>query len=83
VPIVALAFHEHLALEKIERYFASGQAASGEARAISCPKCSLSFGVVLVNHNDKKNEKYLIDLRTLVAEDCINGLHKDEYVLTS
>jgi hypothetical protein len=46
--IVALAFHEQIAMEKLNQYFAAHEAA-GESRAINCPKCSLGFALVLVN----------------------------------
>jgi hypothetical protein len=80
MPIVALAFHEHMATEKLNRYFATN-AAGGESRGISCPDCSLAFAVVLVNREDTRNEKHILDLRTLIKEDCIGGLHRDEYTL--
>jgi hypothetical protein len=83
MPIVALAFHEHLALEKLNRYFESAEAASGESRPTTCSKCSLEFAIVFVNRADKKNADYLKELRTLIENDCINGLHRDEYALSS
>jgi hypothetical protein len=82
MPIVALAFHEHLAMDKLNQYFTAASAAGGESRAISCPKCSLAFAVVLVNREDARNDKYILDLRTLIKDDCIGGLHRDEYTLT-
>lgn len=83
MPIVALAFHEQLAMEKLNRYFASAAAAGGESRPMTCPKCSLEFAVVLVNRADNKNADYLEELRTMIETDCINGLHRDEYALSS
>ena len=80
--IVALAFHEQIAMEKLDQYFAAHEAA-GESRAINCPKCSLGFAVVLVNRENKNNLQYIKDLRALIGEDCINGLHRDEYTLTN
>jgi hypothetical protein len=83
MPIVALAFHEHLALERLNRYFESATTAGGESRPTTCSKCSLEFAIVLVNRADKKNLEYLEELRTMIESDCINGLHRDEYVLSS
>jgi hypothetical protein len=54
MPIVALAFHEQIAIEKLNRYFTAGNGAGGDSRAISCPSCSLSFAIVLVNREDGK-----------------------------
>jgi hypothetical protein len=82
MPIVALAFHEHVAMDKLNRYFESAATAGGETRPINCSKCSLGFAVILVNREDKSNSKHIEDLRKLIEEDCIAGLHKDEYVLT-
>ena len=83
MPIVALAFHEHLALEKLNRYFESAESAGGETRPTTCSKCSLEFAIVLVNRVDERNADYLEELRTLIENDCINGLHRDEYALSS
>jgi hypothetical protein len=46
MPIVALAFHEHIAMEKLDVYFVAPQSA-GETRPAKCGKCSLEFAVVL------------------------------------
>lgn len=80
--IVALAFHEHVAMEKLNRYFESAVKAGGETCPTNCSKCSLGFAVILVNHEDKNNPKHIEDLRKLIEEDCIAGLHRDEYTLT-
>jgi hypothetical protein len=81
MPIVALAFHEHVAMEKLDRYFASSRTAGGEARPTQCSKCALGFAVILVNRNDQGNREHLENLRKMIEADCINGLHKDEYEL--
>jgi hypothetical protein len=82
MPIVAIAFHEQLAMERLNNYFAAAEAAGGESRAINCQKCSLVFAIVLVNRADKRNPQFIEDLRTLIESDCIGGLHRDEYSLT-
>lgn len=82
MPVVALAFHEHLAMEKLNDYYCSPNAsARSETRAIACKNCSLSFAVLLVNRDDEQNAKYLDNLRNSIAADCIGGLHRDEYKL--
>ena len=81
MPIVALAFHENIAMDRLDRYFA--QPAGGETRPIVCSRCSLGFALVLVNRDDKNNWHYADELLALIEEDCINGLHRDEYVLNA
>jgi hypothetical protein len=82
MPVVALAFHEHLAMEKLNEYFRSPNvSARSETQAIACKNCSLSFAVVLVNRDDKQNAQYVNKLRNLIETDCIGGLHRDEYNL--
>jgi hypothetical protein len=81
MPIVAYAFHEQLAMERLNSYFAADEAANSETRPTYCPKCSLRFGLLLVNRADDKNPGYIEDLRTQIGEDCINTLHRDEYTL--
>ena len=83
MPIVALAFHENVAMEKLDRYFAAAGAAGGESHAINCSKCSLAFAVVLVNRGDKRNLTYIEDLRTLIEKDCVSGYHRGEYTLSA
>ena len=80
--IVAIAFHEHVAMEKLNRYFDSAPAAGGESLATRCSKCSLAFAVILVNRADAQNVRYLDDIKTLIEGDCINGMHQDEYTLS-
>jgi hypothetical protein len=82
VLIVALAFHEHIAMAKLNRFFESAATPGGETRPVNCSKCSLGFAVVLINREDKDNPKHLEDLQRLIEEDCIAGLHRDEYALT-
>jgi hypothetical protein len=80
--IVALAFHEELAKERLERYFDSVQTAGGASGCVKCAKCGVSFAIIFVNRADKNNAEYPEKLRALIEEDCIAGLHRDEYVLT-
>jgi hypothetical protein len=82
MPIVALAFHEQLARDRLERYFDSVQPAGGSAGCVSCPKCGVAFSIIYVNRVDEKNPEYSEKMRSLIGEDCINGIHRDEYVLS-
>ena len=81
MPIVALAFHEELARERLNRYFDCVQPAGGAAGCVSCPKCGVPFTLICVNRADEHNMDHSSRMRTLIEEDCINGMHRDEYVL--
>lgn len=82
MPVIALAFHEQVAMEKVNEYYRSPRAsARSETRAITCKSCSLTFAVVLINRDDKRNAIYLQDLKNSIESDCIGGLHQDEYTL--
>jgi hypothetical protein len=82
MPVVALAFHEHLAMEKLNDYYRSPNASTrSETRAITCKNCALSFAILLVNRDDNQNANYIDNLRNLIGADCIRGLHRDEYEL--
>jgi hypothetical protein len=69
-------------MEKLNDYYRSPNAsARSETQAIACKNCSLSFAVVLVNRDDKRNARHVDSLRNLIETDCIGGLHRDEYKL--
>ena len=80
--IKAIAFHESVALDKTHEYFESPEARfQGETQAGKCVKCSLAFAIVLLVKSDPRNLEYVGHLNAIIGEDCIGGLHKDEYVL--
>jgi len=80
--IRAVAFHESLALEKLEEFFTSPEShAMAETQAVACSKCNLGFAVVLVARGLPKNAEYLARLNATIEGDCINGMHQEEYVL--
>jgi hypothetical protein len=80
--IRAIAFHTSLALEKLHEYFADESAQfSAVSIGTKCEKCGLSFAIVLPMKNDPKNQEYTNELNEMIAEDCINGMHQEEYVL--
>jgi hypothetical protein len=80
--VVALAFHEQLATEKLDAHYRSpGSSARSDTCATACRKCRLTFAVVLLNRADKRNADFLELLRDAIEADCIAGLHRDEYVL--
>jgi hypothetical protein len=82
MPVVALAYHENVAVEKLNRYFAAAAASGGDSRATTCSKCSLAFAVVLVNRANKSNARYLGELQAVIEKDCVSGYHRGEYTLT-
>jgi hypothetical protein len=80
----AIAFHEATAIEKLEDYFASSDAERhASTRAGKCDKCDLGFAIIVTDEKDPRNPEYIDQLQTMIAEDCISGLHQAEYVLDS
>lgn len=80
--IRAIAFHESLAIEKLEDLFTSPESrALAETQALTCSKCNLGFAAVLVANGDPRNAEYLARLNAIIEEDCINGMHQGEYVV--
>jgi hypothetical protein len=78
--IKAIAFHEAIAVEKMDEYFQASELQS-ETQPGRCVKCDLAFVIVLSVKSDPRNPEYVGHLNSVIADDCINGLHKDEYVL--
>jgi hypothetical protein len=84
MPILAVAFHEQLAGRKLRELYASPQAgAETKQSVIFCTKCLTEFAAVLMDRNDGQNTNRLENLATAIREDCINGIHRDEYVLNA
>jgi hypothetical protein len=81
MPIVAIAFHETLAHEKMKEFFANARVAGAEAGVTNCPNCSQGFALIFLKPADASKEKYRISFRQLIGDDCINGIHRDEYPL--
>jgi hypothetical protein len=80
--IRAIAFHESLAIEKLEDLFTSPESrALAETQALACSKCNLGFAAVLVVKGHPRNGEYLTRLNAIIEEDCINGMHQEEYVV--
>jgi hypothetical protein len=80
--IRAIAFHEAIAMEKMDEYFHSPESGiQSETQAGKCVKCNLAFAIILVVKNDPRNQEYIGHLNSMIADDCINGIHRDEYVL--
>lgn len=80
--IRAIAFHELVALEKVRALFDSPESRkASESRQGNCPRCRLAFVIVLILHSDPRNEEYVRRLNALIAQDCVSGYHRDEYVV--
>jgi hypothetical protein len=79
--ILAIAYHS-LALERLHEYF-GGEAAGVSAASThtKCEKCNLAFAIVLPLKDDPQNDKYVERLSEIIAGDCINGMHREEYLL--
>ena len=81
MPVVAYAFHEHVAIDKLNEYYLASLSAPYETRTVGCRRCALAFAVLLVDRYDKRNAIHIESLRRLIEQDCIGGLHRDEYKL--
>lgn len=80
--IKAIAFHEAVAVEKMHEYFHSPQSElQSETQGGKCVKCNLAFAIVLAVKSDPRNPEYVGHLNSIIADDCINEFHKDEYIL--
>jgi hypothetical protein len=80
--IRAIAFHEAIAMEKMDEYFHSPESElQSETQAGKCVKCNLAFAIVLTVKGHPRNPEYVGHLNSMIADDCINGVHKDEYLL--
>jgi hypothetical protein len=80
--IRAIAYHESVAMEKLDEYFKSSTAQrSASTRAAKCDNCDLTFAIILIGANDNLNLVYIDQLQAIITEDCVSGLHQDEYIL--
>ena len=79
---MGIAFHETIATGKIHELFGSAESQKQvETQQGKCVKCNLAFVIVLFVKSDRKNPEYVGHLNSIIADDCIGGNHKDEYVL--
>jgi hypothetical protein len=81
--ICAVAYHESVAMERLEKYFDGESGSVSDATSTKCDRCETVFAVVLPARNHPDNARYLLDITRLISEDCAKGLHQDEYVLGS
>jgi hypothetical protein len=79
--IIAVAFHETLAHAKMREFFAKAMVAGAEAGVTSCPACAQGFALIFLKPADAKNETYRMTLRQLIGNDCLDGVHQNEYPL--
>jgi hypothetical protein len=79
--ICAIAYHETVAMGRLEKYFEGKNGRFAGSSAAKCEQCNLAFAVVLPTRDDPDNPKYVTRLTQVITEDCINGIHKDEYLL--
>jgi hypothetical protein len=80
--IKAIAFHESFAIAKLHKYFASAESLEqSDTKDGTCYRCNLAFAIVLVAKSDPRNTEYIGHLKSIIADDCVGGLHQDEYIL--
>jgi hypothetical protein len=81
--IRALAYHESVAMERLEKYFDGESESLSGSTSTKCDRCEVVFAVVLPARDHPDNVRHVMDLKRLISDDCINGLHQEEYVLES
>jgi hypothetical protein len=70
-------------MERLEKYFDGESGSLSDSTSTKCDRCNLAFAVVLPARDHPDNARYLLDLTQLISEDCINGIHQEEYVQES
>ena len=83
MPNVAVAYHENIAVQEINRYFAATHATGDDSRSVTCPRCSLVFAVILINRTSNSNPAYFDDLRSVIEKDCVVGYHRGDNKLSA
>jgi hypothetical protein len=56
--VVAIAFHETLAHEKMRQFFATAMVGGAKTGVTNCPNCSQGFALLFLKPGDAKNETY-------------------------
>jgi hypothetical protein len=79
----AIAYHESVAMERLEKYFDGESGSLSGSTSMKCDRCDIVFAVVLPARDHPDNARYVSDVSGLISEDCINGMHQEEYVLES
>jgi hypothetical protein len=82
MPVLAIAFHQDFALERLHEYFAITDARRcATTQSGKCSTCGLVFAIVLTQKNDPRNDESIAKLCEQISKDCQAGLHENEYVL--
>jgi hypothetical protein len=81
--IRAIAYHESVAMERLEKYFDGESGSLSGSTSTKCYGCDIVFAVVLPARDHPDNAQYVQDLTRLISEDSINGMPQEEYVLES
>jgi hypothetical protein len=82
MPVLAVAFHPDVALERLHEYFSASDAQSCAGMGSGeCARCGLMFAVVIPRRSDPRSEESVTALCKLITEDCHAGCHENEYVL--
>jgi hypothetical protein len=79
----AIAYHESVAVERLQRYFGKQGASLAGTAATKCENCNLNFAILLPSRDHPDNPRYILQSTRAVSEDCINGMHQDEHVLNA
>jgi len=79
----AAAFHESVAVARLDELFRSpwNQMFSGTT-GTRCPKCGARFAVFHSDREDTDNASYVARLENLISENCDDGKHSAEILIT-
>lgn len=80
--IRAIAYHESVAMERLEEYFHGESSSLAGSTIAKCDGCNLAFAIVLPARDHPNNDRYILELRRLISEGCIDGF-QEEYVFES
>ena len=82
MPILAMAFHEEISVNRLDELFSSewNQLFAGTTAA-HCAQCGARFAVFFPNSDDRDNVEYLTLVGGRISEDCQAGTHNREIVL--
>jgi hypothetical protein len=76
MPVVAIAFQG----TDTKAHHKSPDARISETHTIFCPGCDLTF-VALVDGSRPLKELHLEEMKAVIQDDCVNGLHEEKYIL--
>jgi hypothetical protein len=76
MPLRAIAFHENISVENLEKLFkAEWNQLFANTTFAHCKGCKRLYAVFLADGNDKNNGDYVAELEKRISDDCNGGKH--------